>query len=269
MRTLLFLFSFMLFTESSIAKIEAVIGEIPLKENTNLLTLPSVKSNEVIISRDEYVISYNKERRSPNWVAWQVTSANLGTADRTNRFEKDKELQQHLSQVPHAPPAVGPEDYKGSCFDRGHQAPSADRTFSLESNQSTFVMSNMLPQTPYLNRYLWEQLERYTRQLVAEGKTIYVITGPIYDKNYGAIGPKADIPVPSKLFKIVIVKDGDKRRSFSVIMPNVLKNGESPTDKESLCQDSASPGPTLGTEWQRYQSSVATIKKETGLRFSR
>lgn len=267
MKALFILFSFILFTESSLAKIEAVLGSIPLKENSNLVSLPRAPSKEVIISREQYVISYNKERRSPNWVAWKVDASNLGSAGRTNKFEQDSDLQHYLTQIPHAAPAVTPEDYRGSCFDRGHQAPSADRTSSVENNQSTFVMSNMLPQTPYLNRYLWEQLERYTRQLVSEGKTVYVITGPIYDQDFGAIGPRADIPVPSKLFKIVIVQDGPQRSVFSVIMPNVLKTGEPPTNKEELCKDTASPGNTLTTEWRQYKSNISEIKKVTGLKF--
>lgn len=269
MRTILFLFSLILWAESSLAKIEAVIGSIPLKENTNIVAMPRIASKEVIISREQYVISYNKERRSPNWVAWKVTTDNLGTAARTNRFEQDKELQKYLSQAPNTPPAVTPDDYRGSCFDRGHQAPSADRTNSVENNQSTFMMSNMLPQTPYLNRYLWEQVERYTRQLVNEGKTVYVITGPIYDQNFGSIGPNQDIPVPSKMFKIVIVQDGSQRHTFSVIMPNILRNGEAPTNKEDLCKDTATPGDTLTTEWRRYQSNVREIQREAKIWFTR
>lgn len=267
MRALFILFSFILFTESSLAKIEAVLGTIPLKGNKNLVSLPRAPSKEVIISREQYVISYNKERRSANWVAWKVDASNLGSANRTNKFEQDQDLQQYLNQIPNVAPAVTPEDYRGSCFDRGHQAPSADRTNSTENNQSTFVMSNMLPQTPYLNRYLWEQLERYTRQLVAEGKTVYVITGPVYDQDFGAIGPKNDIPVPSKLFKIVIVKEGQQRRAFAVLMPNVLKSGAPPTNKDELCNDSTSPGTTLTTEWRRYKSTLTEIKKITGLKF--
>src|SRR5690606_365010 len=110
-------------------------------------------------------ISYNKERRSANWVAWKVDSSTIGSAERTNYFKVDRELQEYLKQDPNTPPAVSPLDYKGTCFDRGHQAPSADRTESRESNRVTFVMSNMLPQTPFLNRYLWRKLEQFTRTL--------------------------------------------------------------------------------------------------------
>ena len=269
MKTIAFVLALILAAEGSYAKIETVLGDVPLKENTNLLKLPSAPSDEVIISRGQYVISYNKERRSPNWVAWKVDARSLGTADRTDKFEEDKELQKYLSQDPQAPPAVTPADYRGSCFDRGHQAPSADRTNSTASNQATFMMSNMLPQTPYLNRYLWGQLESFTRDIVAEGHTVYVIAGPIYDQNFGAIGPNGDIPVPSKMFKILTIRDGDKLRSFSVIMPNVLKNGEEPTNKETLCKDSANPSGAQKTDWKKYRANLADIQKLTGLKVTR
>lgn len=269
MRIILFLLTLLIAAETSFAKIEAVLGSVPLAENSNLLGLPRTKTNEVIISREDYVISYNKERRSPNWVAWKVDAQSLGPAKRLNKFEQDEELQKYLKQDTKAPPAVTPDDYRQSCFDRGHQVPSADRTSSSQSNQATFVMSNMLPQTPYLNRYLWEQFEHHTRELVAEGKTVYAIAGPVYDQDFGAIGPNNDIPVPSKIFKVLIVKEGDKFRTLSVLMPNVLKTGEAPTNKETLCQDSASPNRTAEPEWHKYRRSLADIQKLSGIKLAR
>ena len=269
MKKLIFLITIAFLAGAAHAKIEAVLGDVPLKENKNLVGLPSAPSDEVIISRRQYVISYNKERRSPNWVAWKVDARSLGSADRTDKFEQDKELQEYLSQTPQALPAVTPDEYRGSCFDRGHQAPSADRTSSVASNEATFAMSNMLPQTPYLNRSLWQQLEQHTRDLVSQGNTVYVVAGPVYDQNYGAIGPNQDIPVPSKLFKVVIVKDGDKFRTFSVVMPNVLKTGEEPTNKESLCLDSAASSEGQNIEWQRYRSNLKEIQEVTGLKLAR
>jgi endonuclease G len=269
MKKIIFLITLAFLAGAAHAKIETVLGDVPLKENTNLVGLPSAPSDEVIISRRQYVISYNKERRSPNWVAWKVDSRSLGSVDRSDKFEQDKELQEYLSQDPQALPAVTPDEYKGSCFDRGHQAPSADRTSSVASNEATFAMSNMLPQTPYLNRGLWQQLEQHTRDLVTQGNTVYVVAGPVYDKDFGEIGPNQDIPVPSKLFKVIIVKDGDKFRTISVVMPNVLRTGEEPTNKESLCVDSAATPEGQNPEWQRYRSNLKEIQDVTGLTLTR
>lgn len=276
MRTILILFSLILWAESSLAKIEAVLGSIPLKENANIVAMPRVSSKEVIISREQYVISYNKERRSPNWVAWKVTADNLGTAARTNRFEQDKELQNYLGKIPNAPPAVTPDDYRGSCFDRGHQAPSADRTNSVENNQSTFMMSNMLPQTPYLNRVVWMHLEQHTRDLVLkQGKTAYIVAGPIYDLDFGKIGPKNDIQVPSKNFKVIVLLDqgqtpadiNDQTEMIAVIMPNLLEDGSRPDqNKDALCNSSAEDQRGgRSNDWEQYKSTVSDIQKLSGV----
>lgn len=44
-------------------------------------------------------------------------------------------------------------------WDRGHMAPSADRTQSLVANQATFRMSNIIPQASANNQGLWANFE--------------------------------------------------------------------------------------------------------------
>jgi endonuclease G len=256
------------------AKVEAVIGDVPLDKNTNLFAQVSMPANsEILISRNQYVLSYNKDRRAPNWVSWKIDHKELGSAGRNEDFSQDHELQNYLDQAGGGYQAVTPADYKGTCFDRGHQVPSADRTDSVQDNEATFVMSNMLPQTPYLNRVIWERLEHYTRDLVEkEGKKVYVIAGPIYDQDFGAIGPHNDIPVPSKNFKIIVVLEANQTPKditrttpvTAVIMPNTLENGAKPlSDRKSLCN------PVLGApsqDWPAYQVSLVQLEKMAGIK---
>ncbi|CAG0911930.1 unnamed protein product, partial [Cyprideis torosa] len=54
---------------------------------------------------------------------------------------------------------AGLEDYVGSGYDRGHLIASADRRSSGVLNSETFLLSNMSPQHPRLNRGLWKTLE--------------------------------------------------------------------------------------------------------------
>jgi endonuclease G len=255
------------------AKVEAVLGNVPLEKNDNLFAQVSMPANsEIIISRNQYVISYNKNRRAPNWVAWKLDARELGNAGRVDRFEPDPDLANYLSQNGGLK-AVSPEDYKNTCFDRGHQVPSADRTDSPQDNASTFYMSNMIPQTPYLNRVIWVQLEQYTRDLVIKsGKNVYMIAGPVYDQDFGAIGPQQDIPVPSKDFKIIVVLEANQTPKditastpvLAVVMPNTLEDGTKPlADKTKLCN------PQLGkpvNDWQSYKTTVGELQKLSGLR---
>ena len=59
--------------------------------------------------------------------------------------------------------------------DRGHIAPSADRTRNEGDSSSTFLMTNMMPQVPELNRGVWGGLEEYCRELVQQGKELYIV----------------------------------------------------------------------------------------------
>lgn len=259
------------------AKVEAVIG-LPIENNPNLIAkAPTSNNSEIMISRDQYLLSYNKFTRNANWVAWKIESSQLGTSGRSNNFVQDLDLENYLakSDTPNLH-AVDQTEYRGSCFDRGHQIPSADRTDTAENNQTTFMMSNMAPQTPYLNRVIWAHLEQYTRDMVQkEGKVAYVITGPIYDQDFGKIGPNKDISVPSSEFKIIVFLNHNQNLQdisastdmVSVIMPNTLQDGSAPVDRTELCKAPAVT-PLDRNDWVKYKTTVNQIEKLSGLKFA-
>jgi endonuclease G len=102
---------------------------------------------------------------------------------------------------------------------------------------STFVMSNMIAQSPNVNRGVWEKLESYCRDQVKERDVdLYIIAGPYGTGGTGSEGPrtvlrgaKGYITVPNKCWKVVLavpVGTTDPRkvtaeaRVFAVIMPN-------------------------------------------------
>ncbi len=70
-----------------------------------------------------------------------------------------------------------PSDYTNSGYDRGHMAPSADRTNSIADNLPLFYMSNIVPQAPDNNQGPWVQLEEYCRELARGGNELYIISG--------------------------------------------------------------------------------------------
>ncbi len=271
----LFFFSFFLQTQS-FAKIEIVLGNLPHEQNPNLaIKVPEAQSSEILVSREQYVISYNKDRRSANWVAWKLESEQIGKSGRSNNFQQDSDLENYLQQTYSGKHAVESNEYKGSCYDRGHQIPSADRTDILTNNETTFLMSNMIPQTPYLNRVIWEHLEQHTRNLVqTQNKKAYIIVGPIYDRNLGNIGPKNDIPVPSKNFKIIFVLDSEQKPQdinkdtpvIAVIMPNINQDGTLPEFSPNKKCKSPIINTTDKNDWKKYLTTIGEIEKESGLK---
>ena len=256
---------------------QAVIGGVDIAKNPNLLFVATKNvdlKNDVLISRAEYVISYNRKYREMNWASWVVSSDSIGHSGRSGKFATDDELENYLKQF--SEHVVGPNDYKGSCFDRGHQIPSGDRTSNESVNRKVFFMSNMIPQTAHLNKGAWEGLESYIRERVTtENKKAYIIAGPIFDQDFGKIGPNKDIKVPSKNFKIVVFLNpnespasiSEKSDSIAVIMPNDLSSGKAPNeDRKELC-DELARGPAEIADWEKYKTTIKEVQKVAGFKF--
>ncbi|MBQ5470730.1 MAG: DNA/RNA non-specific endonuclease [Treponema sp.] len=231
---------------------------------------PSGATNDVknsenyLMTKGQYALSYNSTTCNPNWVMWHLGTSDLGAADRSNDFRADENL-------PSAFYAVVKADYQYTKygFDRGHVCPSADRTASQTDNSATFYMTNMIPQSPDCNRVVWKDFEAYERNLVATGgKELYVVAGP-----YGVGGESAagkfdyivltgkgsghQITVPSYCWKIVLVIDeGDNdfnrvNKDSTVIalwMPNAQGIGKTGS-------------------WEQFLTSVDYIEEQTGYDF--
>jgi endonuclease G, mitochondrial len=151
-----------------------------------------------LMEKSQFVLSYNNSKHIPNWVSWQLNSSWFGNADRQNNFRPDDSLPQKWYHVK-------PNDYSRSGYDRGHTIPSADRTDNITDNSATFLMTNMIPQSPDNNRGPWADLENYSRELAKEGKELYIISGGLGSK--ATIGKKVKITVPAKTWKVIVVLD--------------------------------------------------------------
>jgi endonuclease G len=222
--------------------------------NRNLLlgnpsnAAPSVASTDnYLMMKPQYVLSYNNKTHTANWVSWELNKSWIGAADRQDNFRPDDTL-------PDAWYKVRPSDYTGSGYDRGHMAPSADRTRNETDNSSTFLMTNMMPQVPEVNRGVWGDLEEYCRELVQQGKELYIIAGPVGKK--GSIGKTQKIAVPAKNWKVIAVLDGQglglqgitsNTRMIAVMMPNDAS--------------------VKGKGWKSFRVSVKQVERETGLNF--
>jgi endonuclease G len=199
--------------------------------------------NNYLMEKPQYSLSYNCSTGIPNWVSWQLNTSWLGSVDRSNDFRPDPDLPTGCYQV-------RPNDYRGSGFDRGHITPSGDRTRTQEDNSATFLMSNMMPQSPANNREVWAELEQYSRELVDQGKELYIIAGGDGQLKTLANGK---VSVPANTWKVAVVLDSpnapvtEATRVIAVRIPN---------DRS-----------VANTDWQDYRVSVDEIEKATGLDF--
>lgn len=155
-----------------------------------LYPAPLKNTPEQILYRKGYTVSYNKETKIPNWVAWELTPEKLIEREsRTDKFMPDPDLPE--SQT------VTTDDYKRSGMDRGHMCPAGDNRWHWKAMQESFYMTNICPQNHNLNRGDWKELEEACRLWAKKEGKIYIVCGPVlYRQKHRTIGKKHKITVP-------------------------------------------------------------------------
>lgn len=198
-------------------------------------------SEENIKIRNGYVLSYNPQTRTPNWVAYHIVPDYRKTPKRKGKFatfRNDPDLTIEAKNKEYN------GLFKSRGYARGHLAPFAamggdrnknskyaeyhkDNTSNIgdEEDAKTIFeanyMSNIAPQhhtgfNGWLDAGgertygLWYELERWIQDdLVEEQETeVWIFAGCIFGKGkHEKVGPSADITVPPMFYKIVIMED--------------------------------------------------------------
>jgi endonuclease G, mitochondrial len=209
--------------------------------------------DDYLIERPQYVLSYNADRRTPNWVSWRLHKSDIGHSARA-AFEPDPLLPRGFAKVTsHA--------YDGSGFDRGHMCPAKDRSATPEDCAATFYLTNVVPQSPNCNQKGWERLETYCRDLARKGHELQIVCGPAGIGGIGRNGPRNEIgkghttvTVPARLWKVIVVlpADGAEPRNNTRVIAVILPNDQ-----------------TVNFNWAPYRTSAEAIEKLTGYTFFR
>lgn len=201
-----------------------------------------------LISRDQYALSYHRERGIPTWVSWHLQASDLGTTPRySGQFITDTSLPAGWPRVTH-------EDYTGSGYDRGHMTPSADRTASVADNEATFLLTNIVPQAPENNQGLWAQLEDHARALVGQGNELYIIAGGAGSRGTLAGGK---LTIPESVWKVILIlpaAEGDDAARVT-------------TTTQVLAVWTPNDATVAGRAWQDYSTTVRCLEQRTGLDF--
>ncbi len=201
----------------------------------------------------QYATSYNSIKGHANWTSWQLDNNWLGQTTRQDNFRSNPALPASWYRVTQ-------NDYSGSGFDRGHICPSADRTKSVEDNSATFLMTNMMPQSPRNNQQTWASLEEYTRSLISPTFEAYIIAGGYGTGGTGSNGTynslqNGKINVPARTWKIIVLiplgnNDATRVNSGTRVIAVDMPNNQS-----------------IDTDWRVYRTSVDAIENATGFDF--
>ena len=228
-------------------------------------SMPDSEMNaNYLMVKSQYTLSYNTRTLCPNWAAWHLDKSNMGPADRCDDFRPDEDL-------PEAWYGVKKADYQYNKygFDRGHVCPSADRTATKLDNSMTFLMTNMVPQSPDNNRVIWMHFENYERELVNKGNEVYIIAGPYGTGGTGQKGTFDEIPITLKSKEVLHMNVPAYTWKVLIAIPD---GGDdiSRIDEEAIIIAINVPnrmGMGKTGDWEQYICSVDEIEDMTGYDF--
>ena len=144
---------------------------------------------------DGFAIYYSPQDKKPIYTVERLSHERLSgqRPRRSNQFYEE-------ARLPFAERAQL-SDYKGSGYDRGHNAPAGDMNTDRSMAQS-FSLANMMPQARQNNQGIWAKNVEEATRLYAKRipSDIYVYTGSV--GNAGSIG-RGRVTIPTHLYKLV------------------------------------------------------------------
>ena len=224
--------------------------QMALGNPSGATTDPLIRTN-YLVSRSQFVLSYNDDTHQANWVSWSYSLADDGTQARTDAWAVEELLPSGYLRIGTA--SFG--SYGGITFDRGHMCPSADRTTSYNDNAVLFRMSNIIPQASSNNQGLWAQFEDYCRALSSGGSEILLICGP---SEFTGNRISNQMSIPGSVWKI------------AVVIPNATSTTPANQRISTSSRVIAILTPNVNTglgSWQSYITSVEEIEAVTGFKF--
>ena len=94
--------------------------------------IPELAKDDQIVRQTAYTLSWNKNHRHANWVAYQLTKDRVKPGvERTNKFVPDPSISSGTATN---------RDYANSGYDRGHLAPAADMSWSNKTMLESFLL---------------------------------------------------------------------------------------------------------------------------------
>jgi endonuclease G len=177
-----------------------------------------------------FIVEFDTLKCAPLYTIYLITKEELKNkiVKRKVSFNNDKRID-----------CVKAKDYQNSGYDKGHLTPAEDMSYSKESMNDCFYITNITPQIPSFNRGVWKSLESKIRNWTLQYDSLIIITGTINVDTNNALN------VPKKMYKIIYSVKYKKGIAF--IFENKFYNR-----KEDVF---------------KYESSVGFVEKEAKLEF--
>ncbi len=175
--------------------------------------ISTIAPNDIkILDRGEFIIGWSDSLRHPLWCAYHV--------DKDKKFEDGKRPSFMIDRS--TPTAPHPNEYTNTGYDRGHMVPNHAivSRYGDTERRKTFLMTNITPQTPALNRGVWRDLEHRIADLwTAKYGEIWVVVGAVPSTDGTKLGT---IDLPDAYYQVIIAQEGLNIRALAVLIPQKL-----------------------------------------------
>jgi GH35 family endo-1,4-beta-xylanase/DNA/RNA endonuclease G (NUC1) len=172
----------------------------------------------LILTNTGFTVAYDEARQNPAFAAYRLFAlSTVVTHDRPSSFSKDVRT---VAQIVHA-------DYTNSGYDRGHVAPNyaIDTRFGQTAQVQSFLMSNITPQLPYVNRTIIRLLEeKIAKDYANDFLQVWVVTGPIFEGSVETLD--SGVEIADAFYKVVVDIDQGLPRLLAFIIPHTANSSD-------------------------------------------
>ncbi len=168
--------------------------------------------SEQLMEKSSYIVSYNKDTKIPNWVAWHLTADHTnGPYGRLSNFHEEEDVPT---------PRATLEDYRKSGWSRGHMCPAGDNKWDKRAMYESYSLINVCPQDVSLNSGVWNSIEIDCRRWANRFGDVYIVCGPVLlNRDHETIG-RNKVVVPEAFFKVILCLQGKPKAIGFVVRNN-------------------------------------------------
>ena len=170
-----------------------------------------------------FIVGYSDIRGNPLWTEYAIypVDESIPSLPRPSHFKTDWRA---INRVKH-------DSYTKSGYDRGHNAPNyaISHLYGKKGQNDSFLMTNISPQTPKLNRQFWQRLEEVeVKYFTKLADKVWVITGPVFTGSTERLSSSWRVEIPDAFYKIYITQ-AKRNQDFKVLaflVPQTVKGNE-------------------------------------------
>lgn len=177
---------------------------------------------------NNYIVSYDNRLKQPVWSLEHLTDSLMkvfNVARKRHAFFVDSTIHEYFRSAE--------VDYRFTGFDRGHLVPACDNVANARWVDQSYLLSNVVPMAPNINRGPWARLEGYVTHVARHSKNIYIVTGTLYlsttslpywprtsRMSYRVLGYNR-VSVPTHLYKVLVSETHQGQLMMEAfLMPN-------------------------------------------------